>query len=107
MPSSAAEALWRNPSSPFYIAEEVVTWEPANAPHHAHGNSYRVFKNGPQLLTDLYAMRAAFQDNIFLVYNSTRWTYKDTFDKAAAVGNTLLLPLKLMVDKVKASFKRL
>eukprot|EP00510_Aplanochytrium_minuta_P001209 CAMPEP_0184022648 /NCGR_PEP_ID=MMETSP0954-20121128/10754_1 /TAXON_ID=627963 /ORGANISM="Aplanochytrium sp, Strain PBS07" /LENGTH=608 /DNA_ID=CAMNT_0026305109 /DNA_START=60 /DNA_END=1886 /DNA_ORIENTATION=+ len=89
--------------SPFEIVEEEISFSDGStkAPHHA-GVKYRVFKNGLQKLTDIYALprKQNALDKDFLVYQHrsksgkdlgiTRLTFGDALSHAAAIGHELV-----------------
>lgn len=54
-----------------------------------NGVEQRVFLNIPKNLKGLYEEGLAFSDEIFLVYENTRWTYQECYLRAAQIAQCL------------------
>lgn len=54
------------------------------------GIDHRIFMNIPESMTGLYEEGLAFGDEIFLVYEDSRWTYRETYLRAAKIAQALI-----------------
>jgi len=57
-------------------------------PGNVWGRECRVFKNGPQTLRELY--QDARSEETFLVYEDERYTFEETFQRAAQIAHLLI-----------------
>ena len=75
-----AVAALTAPGAAFELGSETI-----------RGVEYRVFRNLPTSLRDLYEQaRRDHGDKDFLVYGDTRLTYSEAWDRAAAIAHQLL-----------------
>ncbi|MGO9445281.1 MAG: class I adenylate-forming enzyme family protein [Thiobacillaceae bacterium] len=54
------------------------------------GIDYRLFKNAPKTLADLFEPARSFGEKEFLVYQQERWSFNDLFEQADAIGHQLI-----------------
>lgn len=54
------------------------------------GRPYKVFKNAPGSLRDLFALARMREETTFLVYEDERWTFGDLVARVDALGATLV-----------------
>jgi len=78
------------PGTPFEVREEVISYEGESA--HFKGVKYEVFPNGPQTLLDIYKVPVAngAMKLDFLVDETSRLTFQETYNLSAALGSALV-----------------
>ncbi len=60
------------------------------APANINGVDYRVFPNIPGNMRGLYEEGLDYAEETFLVYEDTRWTYQETYQRAASIAASLV-----------------
>ena len=73
------------------IKSSIATFTAAGAdfetrPQKVNGVAYDVYKNAPANLRDLYQVCLSYDDKTFLVYQDQRLSFRQTFDRAAALA---------------------
>jgi len=74
-----AVARVTGPGQPMEIGEQTIG-----------GVDYKVFRNAPPTLREIFATARARDDQTFLVYEGERWSFADVMTHADALGATLV-----------------
>lgn len=72
------------------------------------GVDYRIFKNAPQTMAELFKAARDFGEQEFLVYQDERWSFDDLFRQADAIGHQLIYQLNVCKgDRVAIAMRNL